>query len=733
MIVFLFLFVELTSCSFLNDEHFISLIDSREIIINGKEETLKTLFENNHEIPTMESFIKTYPNIVYTALECKYADIIVQMLQAFYEVNLYGILTPEYYKHDNVNYLTIVWLKSSTKHFLSVKPLIQKIIYTLFFYLDTIPALRTSDQNLLKSLLEINFFMYHIVTFTNETRFIFNKMNSIERYKETKVDKIVMDGVIEYYKNFNRSTIQMIGFIERFRLKKCVVRDIYEHHDYVNSKFGVFSIHYVRSIRTLFYLNIRELNTLIDSGKLKYDEFTNQMYDPNSLLFVRLLEHEDHLINMTDVKSIKYKTATFLFKYKKIIQQKLSLPNVLQFQNLICDVVADIFYRKIYDSLTNPYKNEIEKKNLLKSFDTFITNILPNNCVLDVCNRRNAIQVHLRKAIKDYSEADVQFIKETVRNIQSKSESQFYYRDNQNILGDDPDLSLLVDFIMNNEQFKPFRQVLRLLSFESHTNINIFIIRYVKDDLINASRKHDKILNYTDELRYSIISFQSSFLTLENKTKLKNAGSIFTPSTGYLGTSSMSSSTGSTSGYDNNQTEIAERSHEVDGLKEKFEYIFCCIIEFYEEIRHIDQQMKTKYKNALLPSMIYFRNTDQFVKHIYTSNFVVLRQILLVTVTALEQILLEQYDWPDYSIHIYSIHVKNIRTALKNTTQVSSEKIKLAPSYSVDLYHNNLHDDLFQENYTEIQFYWNGSKMFGFEILSDISQGVIDHDLVHFH
>lgn len=66
--------------------------------------------------------------------------------------------------------------------------------------------------------------------------------------------------------------------------------------------------------------------------------------------------------------------------------------------------------------------------------------------------------------------------------------------------------------------------------------------------------------------------------------------------------------------------------------------------------------------NVLLPLLIYFlRNTDKLVEHIYSSNFVALQQILLVTVIALEHNLLEQYDWPNYRIHIHTSRVKNNR------------------------------------------------------------------------
>lgn len=170
---------------------------------------------------------------------------------------------------------------------------------------------------------------------------------------------------------------------------------------------------------------------------------------------------------------------------------------------------------------------------------------------------------------------------------------QFDYKDNQNILESDPDLFLLVKFIMNNEQYKPFRQVQKIFYFEPHVNIDIFIVRYVKNDMINAFYTIDMILEYTDKLRYHLFSFQSSLLALDNEINLKDTGSTFTPFTGYLGTFPLSSTTGSTSGYDNNQIAIVKRSHEVDGLKTKFEYIFFYILEGYEHIFHKHKDMKS--------------------------------------------------------------------------------------------------------------------------------------------
>lgn len=289
--------------------------------------------------------------------------------------------------------------------------------------------------------------------------------------------------------------------------------------------------------------------------------------------------------------------------------------------------------------------------------------------------------------------------------IQKKSDFEFQYPYIKNIFNDDPNLSELVKFIMNNQQYKPFCQVLKLLSFESHTNIDIYINRYVKKNFICAFRMNDKIIKYTDDIRYNIISFELLLLALENETNVKNSGTIFTPSTGYLGTSSLSSTTGSTSGYDKIQEAIGKRPHELDGLNGKFENIYYCIIQFYEELYLIHQQFKTKYINLLLPSLIYFRSTDQLDEYIFSSNFVVLRQILLVTVVALELALLEHYDWPQYSIHMYTSYLKNNGTTSKRPMLDPSRRMRFTSSDLENLYHDNLHDVLFQANDTELQFY----------------------------
>lgn len=149
----------------------------------------------------------------------------------------------------------------------------------------------------------------------------------------------------------------------------------------------MFSLHFVKSIETLIQPSIGKLNELIESGKLKYDEFTNNMYDPNSLLFVRLLlvEHENNFINMTNV-TFDCKTTEFRTKYENTIHNQLNFKTILEFQNLLCGVVADIFYKNIYESLTRSYKMIIENQHLLKSFDTVIKKILQNNCLLYLCN-----------------------------------------------------------------------------------------------------------------------------------------------------------------------------------------------------------------------------------------------------------------------------------------------------------------------------------------------------------
>lgn len=113
-------------------------------------------------------------------------------------------------------------------------------------------------------------------------------------------------------------------------------------------------------------------------------------------------------------------------------------------------------------------------------------------------------------------------------------------------------------------------------------------------------------------------------------------------------------------------------------------------------------------------------------------DFQSLNQNLLVTINMIENEILNEYKWlscegkPDLIQLQYYVE-KRARKSLKVLNYTNAfEKLS-------DLYNLYVHGSLFDENYKEIQVYWNGVLQFGYEIRRDISKGIIYfNDLINY-
>lgn len=131
---------------------FTYLIYKREMILNSK--VVSKIF---HVLTSFDIFILEYPIIVYTAIQCTYAEVLVDLFQTFYEIISHGVESSKSIKYQESK--PIEWLEYVHDKIVRIKQSIAQIIFMLFFYLDSIEVLRTTENSFLKSLLGTNLFL----------------------------------------------------------------------------------------------------------------------------------------------------------------------------------------------------------------------------------------------------------------------------------------------------------------------------------------------------------------------------------------------------------------------------------------------------------------------------------------------------------------------------------------------------------------------------------------------
>lgn len=114
-----------------------------------------------------------------------------------------------------------------------------------------------------------------------------------------------------------------------------------------------------------------------------------------------------------------------------------------------------------------------------------------------------------------------------------------------------------------------------------------------------------------------------------------------------------------------------------------------------------------------------------------------LYQTLLVTINMIENALLRKYKWLPYNNFIYKYRVLKNKNQpdLNDLRLVLQEKANSSLSDIItyentiklmsDEYNVYVYNSFLQEEDKEFRVYWNGALQFGYEILTDISKGVI--------
>jgi len=188
----------------LSDENYkiwINHIGSDEVLVDGEFIRLKWL--NTYLLSIKKKYsnytsnkLFTVSNTIYTFFKCKYSITVAKLLKFIYK-------SINSYKSTGLDDLIL-------NNFKKVKPYISKAIFKLFYFNELFQNIKSSDQTLLISLLNINTFLYS----EHNTQYKRSK-----KYYDKEEKVIDIDDVEQH---FDKLVSQLIYSLENYLCKYCI-------------------------------------------------------------------------------------------------------------------------------------------------------------------------------------------------------------------------------------------------------------------------------------------------------------------------------------------------------------------------------------------------------------------------------------------------------------------------------------------------------------------------------
>jgi len=672
------------------------------------------------------------PYVVYTALECKYSDTIVELLQTFFEINVYGINAPTEIQRSGIKVLTKKWLTSSINHFNSIKVPIAKMIDNLFLYLERHAELQTSDHSLLKSLLSINLFLYHSI---EDCPFIF---------RDEEANDNAFDEFIQNIRILNKSIIQIIGLVERFRNKRCVVRDPYKQNYFINQKLfnDNILITNTNNINTLLNPSMTELHLFANNESDDYTNFESDKYDPAVLLFEKFLDYKISFLERVQLSFTGNESDLFT-KYNDI-NRTYSIENILDYQYSLINVIADIFYAQIYNFVSQSASTDDLEilQNLNENFKhILVEELLPVSCSINVCNKILKAYYFFSQALKNKDHSNLSEMFCILENkFKPDASKETMYEIIQYEFNNDPCLTILSDYIISFKHVS-FLRVFNLLSYESHTNSDFYIVKkFDQGDLTYYQSINSNFLNRMIELQCALFAFRTLLRTenRQNVTSMNNLnysnfelGDFF--SDYFITPENLS---------EENELQLSEEQY--NGYFGKYGPVFANMLRVIVRLYNLLHD-KPDVQKILLPLLIHFRNADKNACQNFVFQYLVMYQTSFVTITLIENYLVKNNLCPLYSLFIYSklmVYDQNGHNAsdIRNDIQtylvrhVQPATFKNSLRFLFSLYNKTTYNStLFPSDDEEVKYLWYGEAQTGKKILRNLQRSVIDiNDLISF-
>lgn len=748
LFVFLLLHWKTTQC----DPDVFRAIATREIFYNEDITTILNLQSvgvvSNTE--KLHELMNEQPNIAYTALECKYSDAIVELLQSFFEINEYGINAArpiaeigQKTQTPGVKKVIGKWLVSSINHFHGIKAPIARILDDLFSYSEQHAVLKTSDQSLLKSLLSINLFLYHSV---NDGPFR-NERQSDDVKSDSDFDKFIRN-----VRRLDRSIVRMIGSVERFRHRRCVVRDPYKNNYKVQKEIHDSWTPLINDSKNVAHLlrdSLKDLSDLSSVANNRESVDTNKAeYDPKHLLLNDVLDHNSSFLEKLRARSNGDDLLTKYFEAKRTCD----VADVLEFQYCLIDVIADVFYGRIYGIATDGGDAEDAKtvlEELDDNFDKFISNVLPSTCSVRACNGIIKSYYFFRRVRKN---DDRVTRSETYRLLREKfkpdtqSKESVYRIVQQEFAADDPGLGSMCRSLLTSVSNGSFARVFRLLAHEPHANGDFHVVQTF-DDRPRPTRPIDaNFVSNMVELQCALFTFR----TMIKKTAADDQRWTRTENLTYDPDFDLRNFVAVEAIYpvmtDRARADRADEWPEIQRKKlNKYGTIVAnmlrVVVRVYESF--IDSP---DVRNILLPLLIRLRHADRFACDRFDFDSQAMSQMSFVTVVVIENYLIANDLFPFCGLFVYSKLVACGGNGGRSASSCFRDRIRsylesdvpLGPfteslKYLNVVYDGKLYEDLFSRDDKEIRYYWNGRDLIGYKIFLNLQRAVIDaNDLIAF-
>lgn len=424
------------------------ILDGKIINLQNSLEKLKKTQNNNEQ-----------------AIEDTKRKLYVNTLSNLFEISRLMYISLEcIYSNVIIKYLVLYFHSAEFDDIYSLKQFTIRMLFNLLSFREMHPNLISSNNTLLLALMSINFFFYN------------DLKSSLNTNKKTVVSRI-------------------INWIELFRCTNCFVS--YCNYNTDINNFANFS--------KTFFEELKKYSFDINFKMLENSKYNEKMYAPAQIL-LKSLTDLNQSFSIGTIK-VKWNGGTKLMSEIAIASVNSNkIKDIFNYQMLLVKVLKDLFCVTFLDKSIDKHNSSV-LKNILKAFDVYVNQIIPNNYPSDLYSSIKKIKKLIETDLFKFTSTQFKKAKFFVLPICCKggcnngrlSEKTKQILTVSTIIVDTLPLNfakriMINDVIMsvkNNQYFKTFHQTFQLLLSESNV-----LKRYREEpkkinDHLNVASKDD--------------------------------------------------------------------------------------------------------------------------------------------------------------------------------------------------------------------------------------------------
>lgn len=490
-----------------------NFLKTQTIIFQKKTRDLndvKSEYNNNKSNHTnVSTILKKVSTQIYLLLNCKYSELIIDLLKYFLEIISYCETSEQNLKQC---------LNAVNDYIIKKKTIFEKVIFSLFIVLDTFSNLKFASQVLLKSITSINLFMcYH---------------------KNSKKENLFYTTMPFNINDEKKIYAQMINNIEVFRCQKC---DVFKKYYDISKKYEINNEFFDQT--TYDFSKFEENSNIkkkiedfecffkeiyaINFNNTKSPIFYEDMYDTKNLILGYIFDNEEN--GYFSIKKIsvlvKRKTSMILNDEYKNALNCYNINTIFEYQMLFMGVITDLFYLKYIQINDNQSCSEygcyLDLIQLVNKFIAFKDHILPHNYPKNYLILMDQLSKQILTDIADnHRNNNSKILKEDTITTQKILESITTINKESYNIGIELKLCNLIDDIINNNYLNSFRRVFELFLSESNT--------LEEFNMYNGDKNKNKIVNlktrctFYSQMRNNLVIFHILLINKLNKPPASN-------------------------------------------------------------------------------------------------------------------------------------------------------------------------------------------------------------------